>query len=400
MSHAPTPTARPLASDAEVAQRVLDHIRNGTTDRADAVWHEPVVHYRSPQVLDTEVHQVLRRTPVPFCPSAALAEPGDYLARDAAGTPLVAVRGQDGVVRAFRNACRHRGMQVASGSGKAQAFACRYHGWTYALDGQLRQVPDEDGFPGLDKACHGLVPVPTEERLGLVWINQDAPLGADPALDGLAPLIGPGFELLATRERIVEANWKVMLEGFIEGYHIRATHRESFYPYGFDNLNLIEPFGRHCRVTYPFRRIRKLAEVAPTKRRVDGLLTYVYHLFPNALVTVLSRHTNLVVLEPQGTDRTLEISYTLADVRGANEEARIAVLRDADFVREVGAAEDREVITAIQKSLGSGANQHLTFGHFEGALTHLHRNLADARSQASSQTRTTPIPIHASPETP
>lgn len=369
-----------LADDQQVVRKVLAHIRQGTTDLAPAVWHEPVDHYRSPAILDVELQQVMRRLPTPFCPSAALAQPGDYVARDAAGTPLLAVRGKDGVVRAFRNACRHRGMQVASGSGNAAAFACRYHGWTYALDGQLRQLPGEAGFPGLDKACHGLVPVAVEERLGLVFITQDAPLPPDASLDALPPLIGPGWDVLAARERVVEANWKVMLEGFIEGYHIRSTHRESFYPYGFDNLNLIEPFGRNCRVTYPFKRLRKLADVPPAEWRVDGLLTYVYHLFPNTLVTVLSRHTNLVVLEPMGVDRTREINWTLGDVQGADDEARAAVLRDADFVREVGAAEDREVIAAIQKSLGSQANEHFTFGLYEGALSHFHRTLTGLRA--------------------
>lgn len=373
-----------LADDRQVVHRVLAHIRQGSTDLAPAVWHEPVDHYRSPALLDTEIRQVMRRLPTPFCPSAALVQPGDYVARDAAGTPLLAVRGKDGVVRAFRNACRHRGMQVASGSGNAPAFACRYHGWTYALDGQLRQLPGEAGFPGLDKTCHGLVPVAVEERLGLVFITQDEPLERDASLDGLPPLIGPGWEVLAARERVVEANWKVMLEGFIEGYHIRSTHRESFYPYGFDNLNLIEPFGRNCRVTYPFRRLRKLADVPPAEWRVDGLLTYVYHLFPNTLVTVLSRHTNLVVLEPMGVDRTREVTWTLGDVQGADNEARAAVLRDADFVREVGAAEDREVIAAIQKSLGSQANTHFTFGLYEGALSHFHRTLAGLRGAAAN----------------
>ena len=372
-----------LADDQQVAQRVLNHMAQRTTDLAPAVWREPVDNYLSTAVLDTEIRQVMRRTPTAFCPSAALSKPGDYVARDAAGTPLLAVRGKDGVVRAFRNACRHRGMQVASGIGNAPAFACRYHGWTYALDGQLRQVPDPHGFPGLDKGCHGLVPVQVQERLGLVFITQDAALVSDASLDEVQPLLPPEYELLATRERIVDANWKVMLEGFIEGYHIRSTHRESFYPYGFDNLNLIEPFGRHCRVTYPFRRISKLADVPPAERRVDGLLTYVYHLFPNVLVTMLSRHTNLVVLEPMGVDRTLEISYTLADVRGADDEARTAALRDADFVREVGAAEDREVICAIQKGLASQANDHFTFGLFEGAISHFHQTIAAARNAAA-----------------
>src|SRR5215467_14522780 len=171
--------------DQSVARRVLDHIANGTTDLGQQVWREPVANYRSPERLKSEIEVVLRCTPTPFCPSAALPEVGSYVAREAAGIPIVVVRGSDGKVRAFRNACRHRGMQVASGSGCARAFVCRYHGWTYNLEGKLRHIPHEDGFPGFDREKHPLVPVTATEKLGLVFINQDGLPTADPSLDDL-----------------------------------------------------------------------------------------------------------------------------------------------------------------------------------------------------------------------
>ena len=107
--------------DRSVAQRVLDHIANGTTDLGQQIWREPVANYRSPERLKAEIESVLRCTPTPFCPSAALPEVGSYVAREAAGIPIVVVRGSDGKVQAFRNACRHRGMQVADGSGCTRA---------------------------------------------------------------------------------------------------------------------------------------------------------------------------------------------------------------------------------------------------------------------------------------
>lgn len=175
--------------------------------------------------------------------------------------------------------------------------------------------------------------------------------------------------------------WKVFLEGFIEGYHIRFTHPESFFPYGFDNLNLIDLFGRSSRITYPFRRIGKLEAVPPAERKVEGLLTYVYHLFPNVLVIILSRHTNVVVLEPLGTGRTRQITYTLAN--DAGEEALAEAKRDKDFVGNTGALEDLAVVTSIQKSIGSGANEVFTFGKYESCIVHFHRTLA-AELQKSS----------------
>lgn len=371
---------KPAMNDQSVAQRVLDHIAKGTTDLGDTVWREPVANYRSADRLKAEMEQVLRRSPTPFCPSAALPEVGSYIAREAAGVPLVVVRGVDGKVRAFRNACRHRGMQVAEGSGCTRAFVCRYHAWTYNLEGRLRHIPHEAGFPGFDKDAHPLVPVTATERFGLVFVTQDEPaLGGDP-LDGLDRLIAPDQRLFATAERDFDVNWKIFLESFIEGYHIKSTHPESFLPYGFDNLNVIDLFGRNSRVTYPFQRIKKLAKVPPPERRVEGLLTYVYHLFPNVLITVLSRHTNVVVLEPMGVDRTRQFTYTLSNGGGDDPAAIAEARRDADFVGNTGALEDRAVVQAIQRGMASGANEAFTFGHFESAIVHFHRTLTAALS--------------------
>ena len=364
-------------SDQAVAERVLGHIDGRTTDRGTQVWREPVANYRSPERLDLEVSRVLRRSAIPFCPSAALPEAGSFVAREAAGTPLLVVRGRDGRVRAFRNACRHRGTQLASGSGCATAFVCPYHGWTYQLDGRLSQIPHEDGFPGLDKELHPLAPVAAEERLGLVFVTQEEAPAGEAAWEGLPELIAPEQELIDSKEAEVDVNWKVFLEGFIEGYHILPTHRESFFPYGFDNLNVVETCGRNSRVTYPFRRIGKLADVAPEERCVEGLLTYVYHLFPNAVVTVLSRHTNLLVLEPLGLERTRVFNYSLTNRGGGADAAKLAK-RDASFVGETGATEDLAVVRAIQRSIGSGANEFFTFGHFESAIVHFHRTLSAA----------------------
>ena len=364
--------------DQSVAQRVLDHIANGTTDLGEQVRREPVANYRSPERLKAEIETVLRCTPTPFCPSAALPEVGSYVAREAAGIPIVVVRGSDGEVRAFRNACRHRGMQVADGSGCGRAFVCRYHGWTYNLEGKLRHIPHEDGFPGLDKEAHPLVPVSAVEKLGLVFVTQGEPTSGDDSLDRLDRLIGPDQRLFATNERDFDVNWKIFLESFIEGYHIKSTHPESFLPYGFDNLNVIDIFGRHSRVTYPFQRIKKLAKVPPGQRRVEGLLTYVYHLFPNVLITVLSRHTNVVILEPLAIDRTRQFTYTLTNGGGDDPEALAEAKRDAGFVGNTGAQEDRAVVHAIQRGLVSGANEAFTFGKFESAIVHFHQTLAAA----------------------
>ena len=360
-------------SDQAVVERVLSHVRDGTTDAGEEVWREPVENYRSEERLRREL-ALLRRLPVPFCPSAALREPGAYVARQAAGVPILAVRGKDGEVRAFRNACRHRGAEVASGMGCANAFVCPYHGWTYRLDGRLAGVSHERGFPDIDKDAHGLVPVLAQERAGIVFVTQSGqPSARDPG-EGLPDLLEADHDLIDAHDNEAEFNWKVSLEGSIEGYHIRFGHPETFYPYGYDNLNVVEHCGRNSRVTFPFRRIEKLADVPPAERRIEGRVTYVYHLFPNALITVLSRHTILVVLEPISPGRTRNVAYSLART-GGDPAAIETAKRDAQFVLQTGAPEDRALAESVQRTLESGANEHFTFGHFESAIIHFHRNL-------------------------
>jgi phenylpropionate dioxygenase-like ring-hydroxylating dioxygenase large terminal subunit len=367
------PRMSALLNDHEITERVLSHIANRSTDAGDVLWREPVENYRSMERFAAETERVLRRSFTAFCPSTALPEVGSFIARDAAGRPIVAVRGKDGVVRAFQNVCRHRGMRFAADSGCANAFVCPYHGWTYELNGSLRHIPHAEGFPGLDKEQHGLAPLRAVERHGLVFVSQ-ASTAVEDTLAGLPEVIADDQKLYATSARETQANWKIVLEGFLEGYHIRATHPETFFPYGFDNLNVIEHTGPHSRVTFPFRRIQKLAAVPANERRVTGFVTFVYHIFPNALVTVLSNHTNLLVLEPLGVDRTNVVAYSVTNRGGDPAEALEAATRDAAFT-EIGAGEDRAMVSAIQRGVTSDANESFVFGRYESAIVHFHRTL-------------------------
>jgi len=364
-----------LLNDRQVVERVLEHIDNKTTDTGTESWREPVANYRSEQRLNAEI-DLLRRLPIPFCPSAALPETGAYVARNAAGTPLVVVRGDDGQVRAFRNACRHRGMRLADGAGCAKAFVCGYHGWSYRLDGRLQHIPHDTGFPDVVKAEHGLVPVHAEERCGLVFVTQTPSAVGVGALDGLPDLITDDQRIFATNESVTDVNWKLFMEANLEGYHIKPTHKETFYPYGFDNLTLVEPFGRNSRVTFPFRRIEKLRALPPAERNIAGLVTYVYHLFPNVILAVLSNHTTMSVLEPLSISQTRFHTYRLTNKgerADAGTDAKAA--RDAAFVGDTGGKEDAAVLRGIQNGIASGANEHFTYGHFEQAIVHFHQTL-------------------------
>jgi len=364
-----------LLNDQQAIERIFGHIDNKTTDLGDEIWRAPVEQYYSQERFDAEI-SLLRRLPVPYCPSAALPDSGSFIARTAAGTPLLVARGADGTVRAFINACRHRGMQVAEGTGCSKAFTCPYHAWTYDLEGALKGIPGRSGFADLDADEHGLAEVNAAEKGGIVYVAQDGPIDGA-FLDDCLDLFTPEQEMFEQNELVDEANWKLLNETLQEGYHIKSLHRDSFYPYGYDNMTVVETFGANSRVIFPFRRIEKLRDVAPDQRQLAGVATSVYNLFPNASVAVLSKHTNLVVLEPISPTRTRWVIYQMLNRQTGEspitlEEAQ----RDSRFVNDFGQDEDREAARAIQESVTTRANTHFTFGHYEKAIVNFHHHLA------------------------
>lgn len=187
----------------------------------------------------------------------------------------------------------------------------------------------------------------------------------------------PEQEMFEEDGFIDQANWKLLNETAQEGYHIKSLHRNSFYPYGLDNTNLVDTYGANSRIIFPFRRIEKLRDIEPHERRIDGAVTTVYHLFPNVSVSVLSKHTNLVILEPLAPGLTQWVIYRM--INRHTDEHPITLeeaVRDARFVNDSGQDEDREAACAIQETVTTSANTHLTFGHYEKAIVNFHQHLA------------------------
>ena len=369
-------------SDQDVVARILAHIANKTTDRGEAVWQEPVENYRSPERFEKEL-ELFRALPTPYCPSIALKNAGDYIAKPAGLTPLIVVRGQDGKARGFKNACRHRGTELVAGKGCVGAFVCPYHGWSYGLDGALLGIPHEDGFPNIDKLENGLAEVTVIEQNGIIFVVQQDPSESQAAaramLAGLPEALKTDQEIFRVSEVTVDANWKLHLESFLEGYHIKPAHKTTFFPFGYDNLNVIEFCGPHARVTFPFRRIETIDNPTAPDLDISGKLTYVYHLFPNVVLAELSHHRSLGIIEPLGVDRSKVTTYHMT--KSTDDPDMAAVLerakRDLEFVNETGQKEDIAMVTGIQRSLHSKANEHFTFGHFEPAIVHFHQQMAE-----------------------
>jgi choline monooxygenase len=381
--------AKPLvADDVQIVRRVLAHIDAGTTDEGDP-WREPVQNYFDPTRFADEL-RLLRSLPSVFVPSAAIPNPGDHVERVCFGMPLFAVRGSDRRARVFRNACRHRGMALVEGAGCSHALVCPYHGWTYRLDGSLAHVPHANAFPDLNMSTRGLEEVTSLEADGLIVIGALEPgvaQGSLPACaeDAMAALtdgspwrdkLVPAQRLVVEESAVRNISWKVLIEQFLEGYHIRSTHRETFFPLQYDDLNVVETFGPNSRITFPYRNVERLRHRPESTWTTKQRMTFVYQLFPNVMVATFPDQVIVVVVDPIDVDHSRVTSYILATPEAAEAMPTAAGQRGdattAPTLLERGVLEDNAMSAGVQRGLHAGANAFVEFGRHESAIGHFH----------------------------
>ncbi len=202
------------------------------------VWTEPPLgdaksapssFYTDPDVFKAEVQQIHLKHWFFAGRVEECANPGDYKALDSVGGPVLLVRGEDGVLRAFANVCRHRSSIMMEGCGHAEKLICPYHAWIYRLDGTLSGAPGMREVPKFEKPPHGLVPIRMETWQGAIFLNYDssAPSLAS-HLGNLPDLIGSHRfgDMLRTWHIEIETrcNWKLLLENAMETYHTGTVH--------------------------------------------------------------------------------------------------------------------------------------------------------------------------------
>ncbi len=215
--------------------RLADHVRNKTTDQAEGNWQEPVENYADEELFRAEVETMFKRIPLPLALSCELPEKNSYKAIEAVGLPVVITRDAKGEVHAMLNVCRHRGALIcAEGTGTSRALTCPYHAWSYGMDGELRGIYGESTFGDFDKSERNLVQLPVVEVAGLIFVCLTPGLEMD--IDGWLGDFKPVLEGLKLDElhlfssRMMPGpNWKVVIEGYLEGYHFASLHPNTVF---------------------------------------------------------------------------------------------------------------------------------------------------------------------------
>ena len=309
----------------------------------------PSRYYADPAVLAEENRNVFGRTWQLVGRSEQVREAGQYFTTTIAEEPVLVVRGNDGVLRAMSNVCRHRAGPVAKGEGKRPVMQCRYHGWTYTLDGQLFRMAEMEGIECFARESISLPQFQVAEWNELVFANLDP--AAPPLLDFLGELLADmprhdyrGFRLAARKDWELDCNWKVYVDNYLEGYHIPIVHpglfREIDYP----------SYRTETKRNYSI-------QFAPTKKaeRIrtapgDDAVKYFW-LVPNLMLNVYpdTFSTNLIL--PLGPNRTLtafEWFFRDPDAPGVKEQIEQTIA----FSDEIQ-LEDIEICEAVQRGLRS-----------------------------------------------
>jgi phenylpropionate dioxygenase-like ring-hydroxylating dioxygenase large terminal subunit len=377
-----------------VGRRLLKHIEGRTTDLAADLFHNRVAAYACPERARLERDRLFRARPVFMGLSTRIAKPGDYLAEDLAGMPVLMTRGGDGAVRAFANICRHRGAPVAQGCGSARAFVCPYHGWTYDLTGRLLGTTDKAGFAGIDLATHGLVRLPAAERHGMLFVRPK-PLqpGESETIDVAADLGALAADLAALRfetyplfsvDRVTpRINWKFAVDTFLEGYHIAHLHRKTIAPYFIGNCGTFDGAGPHGRMCVARTSIDVVRAQPEDERNYRPHVISIYQLFPNTILIWQVDHIEIWRAFPDRDDPSrCEVEMTI--YRPAETDKPDAYWeKNRDIAIRTVMEEDFPLGERMQIGFESGATEEVVYGRNEPSLVHFHTSIRNALGVAA-----------------
>jgi choline monooxygenase len=232
----------------------------------------PAPWYVDPRVAELENRTVFSKTWQVIGRTDQVEQPGDFLTFTLAGEPLVAVRGNDGILRAFYNVCRHHAAAVVTEPcGHAQILHCPYHGWNYGLDGSLKGMPEFEGVKNFERSANGLVPVRVATWEKFVFVNLDD--NAEPLeqfLGGLikrmTPLQVTNLHYFGTRVYDIACNWKVFVDNYLDGgYHVPHLHKglNSVLDY---KQYTIENEDRYCLQSSPMVESNEDAATGATRK--------------------------------------------------------------------------------------------------------------------------------------
>ena len=373
-------TLASLNDELRTAIRLIPAERDAYTDPLAAT--RPNSIFTDQAYFEREQAAIFHRYPVPVTLSALIAEPGTAIANDGYGKPLVITRAKDGQVRAFINACQHKGSKILEDCEvhKQSRLVCPYHAWAYGLDGKLVGVARPDMFDNLDKTQRGLKELPAKEWGGVVYVQLD---GREPDWSNLHPQIDEDFKSLGIPNAHVygrktfdlKANWKVVLEPFLEGYHVQRLHAASIGDLFVDAPNNVDMFGPNIRQLSG----RVGYEPSMLDEQPDGnihkLITHAYTAFPNCVVVTSQYYISIMLLKPRAANHTHVEYYMLTPGPADTPKAQEVFARSFELIIKVFGGEDFRAAEISQQGLEAGVPETTVYCGLEENIVRYYERL-------------------------
>ncbi len=326
-----------------------DYIPEPDLSRATTL---PARWYIDPAFLGLEKEKIFWRTWQLVGRVSQVSKPGDYFACDVSGEPLLIVRGAEGTLRALSNVCRHRASSIANGEGNCGTLRCPYHGWTYALDGRLLGQPEFEGVRDWDRSAVSLPAFRVETWGPFVFVNLDAHAAPLASILGDIPQsvtkLGCDFSKLkyfGRRDYVIDCNWKVYIDNYLEGYHVPAAHPGLFRELDYKEYR-VDTYRHYSSHYAPLRPAG--GEGRRYSASESGAGALYYWVFPNFMLNIYPDNLSSNIVVPLSHDRTLTIFewFFLPDTDPAIPARTVAF---SDEIQQ----EDIRLCEAVQRGLHS-----------------------------------------------
>lgn len=366
------PVERKITRLADLTQSQQEAIRRIPAEK-DAVnvplaATRPNAIFTGRERFDAEQAAVFRKHAVPVTLAALLPDLGSVVALEAYGKPLLVTRTRADEIRVFINACQHKGAKLVEDCAvhKQGRMVCPYHAWTYGLDGKLIGVARSDMFEGVVKAERGLKELPSTVWGGVVYAQLDGgPLNTEHLSEQIdadfAALGIPDAHVYGRQTFDLKANWKVVLEPFLEGYHVQRLHAASIGQLFVDAPSMVDMFGANIRQVSGRIGYEPTMLDADPEANVHKLVTHAYTAFPNVVVVTSQYYTSLMILMPYDVDRTIVHYFMLTPGPATTPKAEEVFERSYDLIIKVFSGEDFRAAQISQSGLNAGVPENTIY---------------------------------------
>jgi len=377
-----------IRTDVDALDRLIGHIRHGTTDQADTQLIVPTAHYFAEKRGQQE-RELLKSLPLIVGHISEVPEPGTFVTRDLLGVALLIVGQKGGGVKVFRNMCRHRGGKVElEEKGKRPIFMCQYHGWSYAAaeGGALKIIPNEATTGGIDKGCNSLIELASEVRHGLIFARLSEGEMA-PVDEYLGPEVDAQIAPWQIEDSVVymehvldmPINWKLVMDGAIDSLHAPFLHNKpgGVGARSVGHAMVFREYGRHGKMIMARRRLKKLVDAGEQPEANSSYMASVMMPYPNSHFVEAPDHVELWSVWPHPTNParcTVKIRFMVR--KGIlTPEIEDRINRSWEVLKFAGVEEDFPMEETIQRNAESWPDGTYVYARNEKSAQHLHRGL-------------------------